>query len=294
MPRSRWVTLCTSISSSPDRTTRSISSSRPRDRGRRLRASRRCRVCLDPVTRTALLRYVAKNPPVREEALPAASAVPPASRRCPCRARCRGSRPATHGHRRHDRAVRRHRGCPAHLGRIPHRHGVRSVRSDREHLCLGPERQLQLGGHRRPDDSGSFTLPVRRLTTASSTATSAVGASERLMTGWWSPNGVVNANDAVRATVADGETLPGFDVTLQPGGWFTVMLQDVVGSPLDGICINPVSVATGNWERWPMVAGTGWRRRLGGDRRTPLRAVPDPLQRLFRTTGADRGGLPRT
>ena len=68
------------------------------------------------------------------------------------------------------------------------------------------------------------------------------------MTGWWSPDGVVNANDAVRVTVGDGETRPGLDATLQAGGWFTAMLLDANGAPLDGICINPASVATNNWD----------------------------------------------
>ena len=78
MLRSRAATVCTSTSSSPDRTTRSISSSRPRaiegEGSERLVGVEFGR--LDPITRTALLRYVTKNPPVREEALPAASAFP--------------------------------------------------------------------------------------------------------------------------------------------------------------------------------------------------------------------------
>ena len=97
-----------------------------------------------------------------------------------------------------------------------------------------------------------------------------------------------------RVTVGDGETRPGLDATLQAGGWFTAMLLDANGAPLDGICINPVSVATNNWD------GGQRSPAQGGSR--PARCETDALlpgqyrihfKDCSGRARADRAGIPR-
>ena len=201
---------------------------------------------LDPITRTALLRYVAKNPPVREEALPAASAFPRIATMPVPRPVLRFASVMTVIVVTTALFVGTAVAAPTSEGFLTGT--VSGPSGPIANICVSAQSDNYNWAGTQTDDSGSFTLPVASDTYRIQYRDCRSGASERLMTGWWSPNGVVNANDAARVTVADGETLPGFDVTLQPGGWFTAMLLDAAGSPLDGICINPVSVATGNWD----------------------------------------------
>ncbi len=201
---------------------------------------------LDPITRTALLRYVAKNPPVREEALPAASAFPRIATMPVPRPVLRFASVMTVIVVTTALFVGTAVAAPTSEGFLTGT--VSGPSGPIANICVSAQSDNYNWAGTQTDGSGSFTLPVASDTYRIQYRDCRAGASERLMTGWWSPNGVVDANDAARVTVADGETLPGFDVTLQPGGWFTAMLQDAAGSPLDGICINPVSVATGNWD----------------------------------------------
>ena len=98
------------------------------------------------------------------------------------------------------------------------------------------------------DDAGSYSLEVPAGTYRVQFRDCRPDATERLVTQWWSSGGLVDQTNAGHVTVAEGQTLPGVDAALTPGGWFLGTVRDTNGDPVDGICVNPVTAATNSWD----------------------------------------------
>ncbi len=100
------------------------------------------------------------------------------------------------------------------------------------------------------DATGSYTLEAPagsyRFQIRDCNPTSTPG-SPRLAGGWWSSGGLTTQSGAQTVAGADGATSTPIDVTLPVGGWLTGALQDPASTPVDGICVTPVS-ANNDWD----------------------------------------------
>ena len=101
------------------------------------------------------------------------------------------------------------------------------------------------------DSSGSYTLDAPagsyRIQVRDCNPIPDPAPSARLAQGWWSPTGLTTQSGAATVTGTDGATSDPIDVTLPAGGWLTGAVQDTNATPIDGICVTPVS-ALNDWD----------------------------------------------